>query len=282
VSDTGLPISGLLQRSPALAGAVSALAPAQSLIDRVFYDDITTNIEGDSVSVWLSLIFDGQVGFDLPGGFAIKMGRGDGVTPLTFGLRASTAGVRITVEQLAVVLAIPPSLLRPAPPADGSTTPANVELVLAGEVIFDENRNLRVEGFDTVSLPRSFVGSTSIVVSATDVSIDTAHGMMLREAIIELPKDLPQLAPEELVLDNAVIGPAGASGKLTAVYTPQFDAPNKQFTGNGSGKLAGVPFAFSSISIELRDNSLVSGSLAGQLLLPFFDHPVPLPKLLRW
>ena len=274
MSDTGLPISGLLQRSPALAGAVSALAPAQSLIDRVFYDDITTNIEGDSVSVWLSLIFDGQVGFDLPGGFAIKMGRGDGVTPLTFGLRASTAGVRITVEQLAVVLAIPPSLLRPAPPGDGSTTPANVELVLAGEVIFDENRNLRVEGFDSVSLPRSFVGSTSIVVSATDVSIDTAHGLMLREAIIELPKDLPQLAPEELVLDNAVIGPAGVSGKLTAVYTPQFDAPNKQFTGNGSGKLAGVPFAFSSISIELRDNSLVSGSLAGQLLLPFFDHPV--------
>jgi hypothetical protein len=35
VSDTGLPISGLLQRSPALAGAVSALGPAQSLIDRV-------------------------------------------------------------------------------------------------------------------------------------------------------------------------------------------------------------------------------------------------------
>ena len=274
MTDTGLPISGLLQRSPALAGAVNALAPAQSLIDRVFYDDITTNIEGDSVSVWLSLIFDGQVGFDLPGGFAIKMGRGDGVTPLTFGLRASPAGVRIAVEELAVVLAIPPSLLRPAPPADGGTPPANVELVLAGEVIFDESRNLRVEGFDSVSLPRSFVGSTSIVVSATDVSIDTARGLILREAIIELPKDLPQLAPEELVLDNAVIGPAGVSGKLTAVYTPQFDAPNKQFTGNGSGKLAGVPFAFSSIAIELRDNSLVSGSLAGQLLLPFFDHPV--------
>jgi hypothetical protein len=274
VTDTGLPISGLLQRSPALAGAINALAPAQNLIDRVFYDDITTSIEGDSVSVWLSLIFDGQVGFDLPGGFAIKMGRGDGVTPLTFGLRASPAGVRIAVEELAVVLAIPPSLLRPPPPADGGTPPANVELILAGEVIFDESRNLRVEGFDSVSLPRSFVGSTSIVVSATDVSIDTARGLILREAIIELPKDLPQLAPEELVLDNAVIGPAGVSGKLTAVYTPQFDAPNKQFTGNGSGELAGVPFAFSSIAIELRDNSLVSGSLAGQLLLPFFDHPV--------
>jgi hypothetical protein len=281
VSDANLPITGLVQRSQVAADVIAALAPVAGLLDHVFYDDVSTNLNGDSLSVWMSLALDGQVGFDLPGGFAIKIGQGDGITPLTLGVRVSPAGVAVTVEQLAVVLAVPPSLLRPAPPQPGAEPPAQVELVLDGVLVFDETRRLRVEGFDSVSLPRCFVGNTSIVISATNVAIDTQRGLVLGEARIELPKDLPQLAPEELLLDNAAVGPSGVSGKLTAVYTPVFDVPTKRFTGRGSGELGGVPFAFASISIELRDNSFVDASLAGQLLLPFFDHPVEVSIALR-
>ncbi|HKE93513.1 MAG TPA: DUF6603 domain-containing protein, partial [Povalibacter sp.] len=281
MSDSGLPISGLLQRSPILGDAVNVLAPVAGLLDQVFYNDVTTTVDGDSISIWLSLVLGGALGFDLPGGFAIRFGTADDGTSLTLGARISAAGVAVTVERLAVALVIPPSLLRPAPSAPGADTPEHVELVLDGAVTFDEHRRVQVTGFESVSLARSFVGSTSIVISATDVSIDTARGLILGEARIELPPDLPQLAPEELVLDDAVIGPSGVSGKLSALYTPQFDAQAKQFVGRGSGELAGVPFAFASIEIELRDNSLIKGSFTGQLLLPFFDHPASVNITLR-
>ncbi|HKR12742.1 MAG TPA: DUF6603 domain-containing protein, partial [Pyrinomonadaceae bacterium] len=274
MAETGIPVTELIRRSPTLDSAVSALSPVQDLLDRIFYDDVSTTLEDDTLSIWLSLIFDGQISFDLPGGFAIKIGKGEEVTPMILGVRVSPAGVAVAVEQLAVVLSIPNSLLRPAPPAGGGETPANVELVLDGALIFDENRNLRVEGFESVSLPRSFVGSSSVVISAEDVAIDTEHGLTLGVARIELPEGLPQLAPDELVLTNAIVGPSGVSGRLEAVYTPEFNAETKKFTGQGSGELGGVPFAFSSIAIELRENDLVEASLAGQLLLPFFEKPV--------
>ncbi|HEY2963563.1 MAG TPA: DUF6603 domain-containing protein, partial [Pyrinomonadaceae bacterium] len=273
VAETGIPVADLIRRSPTLGGAMDALSPAADLLERLFYDDASMSVDEDTISMWVSLIFDGQVAFDLPGGFAIKIGKGEGVTPMIAGLRLSPAGVAIAVEQLAVVLSVPDSLLRPAPAVDGGETPERVELVLDGALIFDEKQNLRVEGFESVSLPRSFVGSSSVVISADDVSIDTEHGLTLGVARIELPKDLPQLAPEELVLTNAVIGPAGVSGRLEAVYTPQFNAEKKQFEGQGSGELGGVPFAFASITIELRDNDLVEAGLVGQLLLPFFEKP---------
>jgi hypothetical protein len=273
MAGAGIPVTRLIEHSTTLGGAVSALAPAADLLERLSYDDISIDVDQDSISVWLSLILDGQLGFDLPGGFAIKIGEGDGVTPLVLGLQVSAVVVAVAVEELAVALSIPDSLLRPAPPEGGDETPERVEIVLGGALIFDESRNLRVEGFDSVSLPRSFVGASSIVISAEDVTIDTAHGLLLGEARIELPEGMPQLAPEDLVLTNAVIGPSGVSGRLEAQYTPEFDAEAKRFVGPGSGELGGVPFAFTAIAIELRDNDLVEASLAGQLLLPFFDQP---------
>src|SRR5690242_391943 len=273
VAETGMPVAELIRRSPTLGEAMDALSPAADLLERVFYDDASMTIDEDTISMWVSLLFDGQISFDLPGDFAIKIGKGEGVTPMVLGLRISPAGVAVAVEQLAVVLTIPDSLLRPAPPAGGGDTPAHVELVLEGALIFDEKRNLRVEGFESVSLPRSVVGGSSVVISADDVSIDTEHGLTLGTARIELPKDLPQLAPEEVVLTNAAIGPAGVSGRLEDKYTPQFDAEEKQFTGQGSGELGSVPFAFASMTIELRDHDLLEADLAGQLLLPFFEKP---------
>ena len=152
-----------------MGSAVTALGPAADLLDRLFYNDISTSFDEETLSIWASLILDGQIGFELPGGFAIKIGEGDGVTPLIVGMRISPAGVAIAVEELAVVLSIPDSLLRPAPPAGGGETPERVELVLEGALILDESLNLRVEGFESVSLPRSFVGSSSVVISADDV-----------------------------------------------------------------------------------------------------------------
>ena len=200
---------------------------------------------------------------------------------LTLGLRVRLSGVALAVEDLAVALSIPDSLLRPAPPAGGGTAPDHVDLVLRGGLLLDEDRRLTVEGFESVALPRSFVGGSEVVVSATDVSIDTARGLILGEARVELPEGLPQLAPEELVLEDAIIGPAGVSGRLEAQYTPEFNAETKRFVGRGSGELGGVPFAFTTLAIELQENDLVEASLAGQLLLPFFDHPVGVSVALR-
>jgi hypothetical protein len=281
VADGGLPITRLLESSATLGDAASALAPVAGLLERIYYDDLSIAVDDSGASVWLSLALDGQVGFDLPGGFAIQLGVGDGVTSLTLGLRIGEAGVALAVEDLAVVLAIPAALLRPAPAEAGGSVADHVELVVRGGLVLDEQRRLVVEGFDSVSLPRSFVGASQIVVSASDVAIDTSRGLILGEARVELPEGLPQLAPEELVLDDAVIGSSGVSGRLAALYTPVFDPATKQFTGRGAGELGGVAFGLTALTIELRDNDLIEGSLAGLLLLPFFELPTAVTIALR-
>ncbi len=85
--ETGIPLTDLIASSEILGSAASALAPAADLLDSLFYDDVSVSVEADVVSVWLSLVFDGQIAFELPGGFSIRIGEGDGVTPMMLAVR---------------------------------------------------------------------------------------------------------------------------------------------------------------------------------------------------
>jgi hypothetical protein len=269
-----IPLSELISDSELLTDALEALGPTPELLDRLYYDDFAYNESDDHVSISISLGIDGDTSFDLPGGFSIRIGEQESLTTMVLQVRSGPNGFAVAIEDIAIVLTIPDNLLRPAAPEDGSETPERVEVIVQGGLIFDEARRLRVEGFDSGTLPRSFVGSSSIVISASDITIDTDRGVLLGQAKVELPEGLPALGPEDLVLTGAVIGPAGVSGRLEAVYTPEFDAEARRFVGRGSGELLGVPFAFSSLAIELFENHLRDTELRGMLLLPFFEDPI--------
>ena len=66
VAETGMPVAELIRRSPTLGEAMDALSPAADLLERVFYDDASMTIDEDTISMWVSLLFDGQISFDLP------------------------------------------------------------------------------------------------------------------------------------------------------------------------------------------------------------------------
>src|SRR5678809_192836 len=98
VAETGIPVADLIRRSPTLGDAMDALSLAADLLERVFYDDASMMVDEDTISMWVSLLFDGQISFDLPDDFAIKIGKGEGDTPMIARLRNSPAGVAVAVE----------------------------------------------------------------------------------------------------------------------------------------------------------------------------------------
>ena len=176
------------------------------------------------------------------------------------------------------------------PPSEGVSAPPYAEIAVHGAVSIDHHLDVRVQGFDRLSLSPVMVGSTGVILSAQNVVLSLSRaktppeiiaagfeagflGVFIGEGKIKLPEGLPALAPDSLVLRNAAIGSGGVSGRLEAVYGFSYDATSKRFTGDGAGTLFGVPFGVGTLAIELRQNTLTEGRLAGQMLLPFFDHP---------
>jgi hypothetical protein len=266
-----------------------------SFLDRIAYEDGMIVTEEGTFSARLALRVMDELSFQLPLGFAFVLGAG----PVVASADTDEDGLRAAIYTEVLKLRLPRTLFKPVVEQDGKPVadpdPTHfVDIPLPLGVSIDGDFNIDIEwpgeSPGQLSLPRCMVGDSGVIISAENIllrlssnqdlpdaaaaiGLDTDwHGLFVGEATVELPEGLPQLAPEELLLEDAVIGPAGVSGRLEAQYTPEFDTETKRFVGRGSGELGGVPFAFSSIAVELRDNNLVEASLAGQMLLPFFDQ----------
>lgn len=79
---------------------------------------------------------------------------------------------------------------------------------------------------------------------------------------------------QELQFDNLSVGRGGISGKVTGSWTPQLNANGTGFTGAGTGTLGGVAFALREVVVEVVQNAFVQSSIAGALIVPFFDSPL--------
>jgi hypothetical protein len=288
------PVAELFPLDALPAGLDFGHPPEQALAGVYFteYDLISAR---DGVGCTMTIVVTEELGIDVPllEGARLVIGAqaGGGVTQFRLTAFLGPDGVELRAEDIRIALRFPPSLLTPVPAAPGDTAPPFAEIAVRGAVTIDEHLNVRVEGFDRLSLPPVLVGGTGVVVSADDVvlSLSSAHtpsqilaagfdpgflGVFIGKATIKLPEGLPALAPDKLIVTNAAIGSQGVSGRLEAAYGFTYDPATKQFTGDGAGTLAGVPFGVASLAIELRQNALTTGSLTGQLLLPFFDQPL--------
>ena len=117
----------------------------------------------------------------------------------------------------------------------------------------DESFDLHVEGFDALRLRPCMIGDSGIIIQADEVKLDLSRtsslpevieagfdesflGVYIGEARVQLPEGLPNLAPEDLVLQSCAIGSGGVSGRLTAEYDdPSFDPVSKTYQGRGRG-----------------------------------------------
>jgi hypothetical protein len=297
------PVSSLVrvEALPAELDFGQGQTPEQVLGD-VYFTDYDLFTVGDGIGFALTIVIARELGVDIPGleGTRLVVGAAPGGDVTRFRLTAFVHedGFELRAEEIQVALRFPPSLLKPVPAAEGQTAPPFAEVAVNGSVLIDHHLDVRVQGFDRLSLAPVMVGDSGVVLSAKDVVLSLSRadtpreilaagfdagflGVFIGEGTIKLPEGLPALAPDKLVLRNAAIGSGGVSGRLEAVYGFAYDATTKQFTGDGAGTLFGVPFGVGSLAIELRANDLVEGRLTGQLLLPFFDHPVGVAVTIR-
>lgn len=264
------------------------------LLSKIFFTDYAVLRRPNAIGLNIELIIAGEVTLAFPGldSMALVFGaEGNGATVLDTTVMVSDRGFSIRVDDFPIGLRFPSELFAPVPETEGAPTPAYAQISTRGNVVFDEDMNLRFEGFDSLSLAPVMIGNSGIVISAENVKVDLSRtetipevlaagfdesfvGLYIGEAKVQLPDGLPALAPEDLVLRNCAIGSGGISGELDVNYSPVFDASTRKYTGQGAGELFGIPFGLRQVSIGIKQNAFLRSSFSGEVLLPYFDKRV--------
>ena len=99
-----------------------------------------------------------------------------------------------------------------------------------------------------------------------------ARASILILSSLYLPKNLSDVLPDGITLDDAFIGNGGFTGSVTANWegdvTGYDDATARTILGFG--------FTLQSINVVFRQNALVSSAIIGFLKVPFFDDAIKL------
>jgi hypothetical protein len=288
------PISRLLPTDSGLDKYLPLDSETLAAIDKsVTYTDFHLLSVSGGVGFEATIAITGELSIPLPwlSGTALVFGggAGAGLTSFRLAFAISKNGFTLSADDVEIALRLPPDVLKPAPSENGGDTPKYAEIAIKGGFTIDQSLNLQFHGFDKLSLSPVMIGDSGVVISADDVKLSLSPtqvipevqaagfdegfvGVFIGNARVRLPDGLPALAPEDLVLQNCVIGTGGVSGRLAASYSPTFDNNTQRYTGRGATELFGIPFALTDVEIEFRQNALKSSKIAGKLLLPFFDE----------
>lgn len=211
-------------------------------------------------------------------GFTYDTDLGPEWIELALSFQLDENGWHLTLHDATIELRISKNILKAV---DGSE---QASISVKGDIVLDSSFNLDFQGFDSADLSRCEIGQTGVIISANGVKLDLSRtssqseiiaagfdesfiGIFIGKATVELPKDFPSLAPENLVLKNCVIGSGGVSGRLEANY---YDDKTKTYSRPPS-ELFGIPFRLKNFTLEFKHNSLKESQITGQMLLPFFE-----------
>ncbi len=207
---------------------------------------------------------------------------------------------KLVIPEISVSFRVKSELLRPVQLQNGKwieqrDTQGNLkpaEIVLNG-VGFSATGSGDVDlimpsGAPKLTLNPVQIGDSGIVVEVDDLSPYFARGQVRPAGLppgfrgftaaavkLHLPNDFDvPLVPTSLTFSGVAVGTGGFSGKVTGGWTPTFNASTKEFESNGAGRLFGIPFGLTSLSVEFKQNVPIDCELKGEMLLPFFDTRV--------
>ncbi|RAW47102.1 hypothetical protein DQW50_01625 [Halorubrum sp. 48-1-W] len=263
-------------------------------LGEVLVDDYDYDEEAGEASV--SLIVAGEPALSVPGsaGVTFVLGEpGTGETAVDATLVVD-AEWELTIESVRLTARVDGDVLRPVPDEDG-TRPDHLDVTTTVDVVVDHAWSLDVNGFEGVDLPPAEIGHTGVVIEATDVVLDVSPtalspsiaehddfeessvddgfvGLFVGDASVSFPDRWP--VSGDVVLSGTAIGSGGLTG--TIEYNPDvsFDPDTATYTGEGAGSLGDLAFAVSEVEVEFVQTALSTCSIAGELVVPYFDERV--------
>ena len=269
------PLSTLLADIP--GDVVELDGDVAALLDHALFTDATLQPVENGYLGGIVLVLTEEVALR-PFGDALVLALGSELTVVEaeLGLESRPGGFAVTLALLdvAVVLRVDGSVLRPVLPGSAEPDPAADGLDLAlGSVTLRlaTGRPVEVELAAAPALPRCMIGETGVIVAAGSVRWLTPGS-----------EDLPAGTPADftgLHLDDVVV-------ELAALDQPAL-AVDDAFLGRGgvtataaleglelTGTLAGFGFTLRSLGVTLVQNAVTGCAIGGTLQVPFFDRPV--------
>jgi len=287
--------------SKALSFWPSQLFSEPEFLDEIGVRDFQIAQSHERLMVSGTALWLREIGFDIVGiqGFSVVLLNENGHTAVPFEINL-TQGFALTLPNLTFTIRLASQLLRPVRlenkkwveilDAEGKLKPAEVRLDGIGVTVLHTGdfQFLMPQGAPQLSLGAVQIGDTGVVIEIDGVrpyfsrkqkpptgAARGFRGLAITSVKLHLPNDLDvPLAPTDLTFSNMLIGTGGFSGKITGGWTPTLVDDAKEFSGNGAGNLFGIPFGLRSLSIEFKQNTPTDFELKGDLILPFFDHPV--------
>jgi len=283
----------------------------QNLLDSAYVVDFQSSANSQSLAASITLIFEGEVAFDIPGLSGVSIVGGipevqlppppidepppdeeslggppsdfpydtnllEGWTQLSLGfnLTITNGNWSISIYDLSFELRFESSILKPI---DGSEF---VAIGMRGDLSLDQALNVSFKGFDEFDLAPCEIGNTGLILSAQGVKLDLSR----------------QSSPGEIIaagFDESFIGLFLQSASIQLPESLTQDSGNpivlelrNAVIGDGgisgvvsitaplSAKLSGFQLELTEGSLEFRQNAIISSSLAGILQVPFFDEPL--------
>lgn len=276
-----------------------ALMPAdgRSWLDEIGVEDYDMSEVNGTPRLSVTLVFLDELLLDMPGlsGLQLVLG-GDGEhtrlhvevdlePPFEVRLIDVTLMLRFSREVLRPVKAMPDGGFA----VDPEAPPRQVGL--SATLSVDLDGNLAFDADNAFTLEPAMIGESGVVVEGT-VAFDLSQKRLIPQAqaldlptswrgavfetvVVHLPRDLDvPIAPDSLALRDFAIGSGGVSGTIEGSWDAIWDADAGSHTGDGAGTLGGIPFGLHGLSLEFTQNVPTASSIDGEIVLPFFEHPV--------
>lgn len=157
----------------ALPAELNLGEPPELALADVYFTGYELFSVGEGLAFALTIVIARELSLEIPGlaGAKLVVGAPPGGDVTTFRLTAflTEDGFELRADDIRIALRLPPSILTPVPAGDGGTAPPYAEIAVHGSILVDHHLDIRVQGFDRLSLAPVMVGSSGVVISASDV-----------------------------------------------------------------------------------------------------------------
>ncbi len=268
------PITDLFDGSDIPSWVAPLIGPAEgelsAMLGKIGYRAYSVGHTADGTCITVELFIPGALVFSFPGVDSVALVIGDdtaGETSFFASLLAGDGEYELRFHGVPISFRLPPEVFTPLPESPGAEAPAYAELRTHGTIVLSSLFGVQLDDFRSISLSRSMIARSGLVISADDITPDfsSPFSLSIREAKLELPEWISGLGGIDLILRSCVIGDGGFSGKLELDNAPA-----------NQGQLFGCIFQLRKLSIDIEKNAFVDGTVTGGIQFPFFPAPLTL------